>query len=253
MALKYGSTSPTAIKYNGTDLTVLKYGNTAVWGKPYSLSISQGSNTTVTVTRTSSPNQGASTGTLSSGSVVYYGDMLKITASANSGYNLSTFTVNGSGFTSGNTITVTSAISVVTTAVASVSWKTVWTGSNMLEYKYSDTPLNIVLSGFSNSLKANVPTKLTGYLYWYEEDSTYNSTKVNFTMNVGEYIYQNTTNATGSSSDISIGQLSTPPYTCYVYPYSVATNAIQISYRPAYYGAWYAITNYTITKIEQYY
>lgn len=133
MALVINGVSPTEIKVvqNGTttDLTVLKYGSQNVWGKPFSLSITQGANTTVTVSRTSSPNQRASTGALSSGSVVYYGDVLNITASANSGYNLSTFTVNGTAWTSGNIITVTSAITVVTTAQSAVGWHTIWTGS----------------------------------------------------------------------------------------------------------------------------
>lgn len=129
MALNYNGTSPTAIEYNGTDLTVLNYRDYPVWGKPYSLSISQGANTAVTVTRNSSPNQHASTGALSSGSVVYYGDRLIIVASANSGYTLSTFTVNGSSYTGTSIITVKRAVSVVTTAVASTSWTTVFTGS----------------------------------------------------------------------------------------------------------------------------
>ena len=53
MAFTFNGTTPTAINYNGTDITVLKYSKggttTAVWGKPFSLSITQGANTTVTV------------------------------------------------------------------------------------------------------------------------------------------------------------------------------------------------------------
>lgn len=129
MAFTYNGISPTEIKYNGTPLTVLQYGTTKVWGKPYSLSISAGANTTITVNRTSSPNQHASTGNLSNGSVIYYGDVLTISYSVSSGYNISTHTVNGTTFTSGTSYTVTSAISVVTTAVSAASWHTVWTGS----------------------------------------------------------------------------------------------------------------------------
>ena len=166
MALIYNGTSPTAIKYNGTDLTVLKYGNTAVWGKPYSLSISAGSNTTVTVNRTSSPNQHATTGTLSSGSVVYYGDVLTISYSVSSGYAIETHTVNGTTFTSGQSFTVTSAISVVTTAVASISWKTIWTGNmNIAMGSPIDTGHTSQWTVRENSisisgLKANVPTRI---------------------------------------------------------------------------------------------
>lgn len=98
-----------------------------VWGKPYSLSTQAGSYTTITVKRTSSPNQNASTGTLSSGSVIYYGDVLTISYSVSSGYTISTRTVNGNTFTSGQSFTVSGPITVVTTAVA--SWTTLWTGN----------------------------------------------------------------------------------------------------------------------------
>lgn len=187
MAFKYGTTSPTAIKYNGTDLTVLKYGSTAVWGKPYSLSISAGANTTVTVNRTSSPNQHASTGNLSSGSVIYYGDVLKITATASSGYNLSTFTVNGSGFTSGNTVTVTGAVTVITTAGASASWKTVFTGNAIYGETQGGTGTLTV-----NGVKANLPTRVTGRLAYNdggmmgdEGSSSFTAVELNATVSCG--------------------------------------------------------------------
>ena len=45
---------------------------------------------TITVKRTSSPNAGAATGTLTSGKPVYYGDVLSITYTANTGYTLKT-------------------------------------------------------------------------------------------------------------------------------------------------------------------
>lgn len=162
MAFKYGTTSPTAIKYNGTDLTVLKYGTTAVWGKPYSLTITKDSYTTVTVNRTSSPNQGASTGNLSSGSVVYYGDVLKITATANSGYNRTTFKVNGLDYGDSITITVTSAITVEAYSSPAQSWKTVWTGSTNIAYntKPSSTAKRDK-STTINGVIANVPTRIT--------------------------------------------------------------------------------------------
>lgn len=138
MAFKFNGVEPTAIKYNGTDLTVLKYGTTAVWGKPFSLTIQAGANSTVTVNRTSSPNQHASTGNITSGGIVYYGDTLTITATPASGYKLVSFTINGTEYASGQTsavsqtITVTSAVSIVINTENAASWKTVWTGSEVV-------------------------------------------------------------------------------------------------------------------------
>lgn len=82
----------------------------------YGLSISAGTGAAISVSRTSSPNQGAFTGSLSHGAVIYYGDVLKISFSAGTGYDLTAHTVNGSNFTSGNTLTVSAAVSVSASA-----------------------------------------------------------------------------------------------------------------------------------------
>lgn len=80
----------------------------AVWQKQsFVLSISQGDGSTISVERNGS--------TLSDGSTIYYGDVLAISISANTGYNIEEHTVNGSDWASGN-YTVTSAVSVVSTA-----------------------------------------------------------------------------------------------------------------------------------------
>lgn len=84
--------------------------------KSFKLSISAGTGSSVTVNRTSSPKKGASTGNLSSGATIYYSDVLKITFTASTGYEIATHTVNGSSFTSGSSHTVTANVSVVATA-----------------------------------------------------------------------------------------------------------------------------------------
>lgn len=121
--------------YGATDLTVLKYGTTAVWGKPFSLTVQQSFGSEYSIHRDISPNQHASTGNITSGATVYYGDTLTITATPASGYKLVSFTINGTEYASGQTsavsqtITVMSAVSIVINTESAVSWKTVWTGS----------------------------------------------------------------------------------------------------------------------------
>lgn len=116
MSLNFNGTEPTAVTFNGSNVNVVRMNSTYVWGKPFSLSVSAGTGTTVTVNRTSSPYQNAATGTISNGSVVYYGDVLAISVSLGTAYNISSFTVNGTFWTSGSSITVTSAISVISSA-----------------------------------------------------------------------------------------------------------------------------------------
>lgn len=159
--------------YSATDLTVLKYGTTAVWGKPFSLTIQAGANSTVAVNRTSSPNQHASTGNITSGGIVYYGDTLTITATPASGYKLVSFTINGTEYASGETsavsqtVTVTSAVSVVINTESAISWKTVWTGNEevaTISYKGETTGAREVI--LTNDTLSGVdwsrPTKITG-------------------------------------------------------------------------------------------
>lgn len=141
---RYGKFCIRFKSYNGQTITTDNIGwgydgetiaTIPVWGKPFSLTIQAGANSTVTVNRTSSPNQHASTGNITSGGIVYYGDTLTITATPASEYKLTKFTINGTEYASGQTsavsqtITVTSAVSIVSTTESAASWKTFWTGS----------------------------------------------------------------------------------------------------------------------------
>lgn len=220
MAFKYGSTSPTAIKYNGTDLTVLKYGTTAVWGKPYTLTIDKDSYTTVTVNRTSSPNQHASTGNLSSGNVVYYGDVLTITATPSSGYQLNSFSINQTAVSgSSKTITVTGNITVVAKSKVSATWKTVWTGYSTQKFSSAVSSPNEYLKAPSTSLTANVPTRITGRVQWfyggyYDHDLAVNSSELPLTLIEQAYTNGKATITFKSVSLVGSGGQYIPYFVC---------------------------------------
>lgn len=179
---RYGKFCIRFKSYNGQTITTDNIGwgydgeiiaTIPVWGKPFSLTIQAGANSTVAANRTSSPNQHASTGNITSGGIVYYGDTLTITATPASGYKLVSFTINGTEYANGETsavsqtITVTSAVSVVINTESAVSWKTVWTGNEQvatISYKgetsgnKSVTLTNETLAGVDWSR----PTKITG-------------------------------------------------------------------------------------------
>lgn len=84
--------------------------------RSYTLSLTA-NNSTVTVNRTSSPEQGAAQGYLQNGAKIYYGDVLNITYAANTGYGVSTATINNTAFNSGTNHTVSSDVFVVISAV----------------------------------------------------------------------------------------------------------------------------------------
>ena len=92
----------------------------------YTASWSTGTGYTITVKRTSSPNAGAGTGTLSSGAKVYYGDVLSITYAASTGYTLGTYG-SKSITVSGN---VTSSDIYASATVNSYTYNVVYKSSN---------------------------------------------------------------------------------------------------------------------------
>lgn len=87
---------------------------TLTYSSPYSLTVSEGIGSTIKVERTSSGT--GKTGVVSSGANLYHGDKLRITFAPKSNYKLLTAKVNNASFTSGNTHTVTSNVSVSSTA-----------------------------------------------------------------------------------------------------------------------------------------
>lgn len=182
---KYGKFCVRFKSYSGQTITVEDMGwgydgdviySTPVWGKPFPLTIQAGANSTVTANRASSPNQHASTGNITSGGIVYYGDTLTITATPTSGYKLVSFTINGTEYANSETsavsqtITVTGAVSVVTATQSAASWQTYWTGSStygfdtihMEEYTTSNY---FTTNSFSPTFSGQIPVRITGSFY----------------------------------------------------------------------------------------
>lgn len=87
----------------------------------YSLTLSEGDNTTITAERTSSGYTNATLGVLSSGATLYTGDTLLVSFAADAGYQLTTHQVNGADYSSGNTLTVSGNVNIVSSAGRSVS------------------------------------------------------------------------------------------------------------------------------------
>lgn len=231
--------------YNATDLTVLKYGTTAVWGKPFSLTFQISYGSEVGIHRDSSPNQHARIGNLGSGATVYYGDTLTITATPASGYKLVSFTINGTEYASGQTsavsqtITVTSAVSIVINTESAVSWKTVWTGSrgvnaiNVKTGSFSDgSGMYQGSSTIQQEIVSNAyPTRIT-YTLAQESPQTTDLTQS------GKYL------TTGSNSSVRA---------------SINSSSNNIDFITVIKGnkpnskAFYIGKNVTLTKVEQYY
>lgn len=141
-------------------------GNTQVWisgndsttvtsATTYSLTISQGSNTTIIVKRNGS--------TLSNGAILMTGDSLTISISANTGYTLTIRTVNGNTFADG-TYTVSGNVTVKSAATLNTYTLTInqGTGTIISVKKGSTTLNNGATISYGDSLIISISAK-TGY------------------------------------------------------------------------------------------
>lgn len=212
---KYGKFCVRFKSYNEQTITVDNMGwgydgeviySTPVWGKPYSF-IANGSDCTITASRTSSPNEHASTGdALTTGSKIYYGDVIQITVLPTTiQYQVTDVTINGvaqtvTGGTFDTTLTVTGSININAVAGrASKTWHTKFSGSKASSFSYSlendpitqERPtsdwdyINIPLSDYNVTLSATEnPIRITGTLkVTTKSSSTSNSATTTLTAN----------------------------------------------------------------------
>ena len=213
---KYGKFCVRFKSYSGQTITVDDMGwgydgeviySTPVWGKPYSF-IANGSDCTITASRTSSPNEHASTGdALTTGSKIYHGDVIQITVLPTTiQYQVTDVTINGvaqtvTGGTFDTTLTVTGSININAVAGrASKTWQTKFSGSKASSFSYSleNDPFNpqerptsdwdytnIPLSNYNVTLSATEnPIRITGTLkVTTSSSSTSNSATTTLTSN----------------------------------------------------------------------
>lgn len=142
----------------------------------YTLSMSAGTGSNITVNRTACAGSGG-TGNLSAGAKkLYHGDTLKITFTPSSNYAINAHTVNGSTFTSGNTHTVSGNVTVAATAtplksvigatdanIESNSTITVTRYNNSythsIKYTFGSATGNIVTKSTQTSISWTVPSE----------------------------------------------------------------------------------------------
>lgn len=212
---KYGKFCVRFKSYDGQTITVDNMGwgydgeviySTPVWGKPYSF-IANGSDCTITASRTSSPNEHASTSeVLTTGSKIYYGDVIQIAVLPTTiQYQVTDVTINGvaqtvTGGTFDTTLTVTGSININAVAGrASKTWQTKFSGSKSTTFSYelANDPFtqefptsdwdytNIPLSNYNVTLSATEnPIRITGTLkVTTKSGSTSNSATTTLTAN----------------------------------------------------------------------
>lgn len=172
--------------YNGSlNITLTKI------NRSFTLTISAGANTSITVSRTSSPLGGA-TGVLSNGATIYYNDSLTITYSVGTGCTISVHTINGSTFTSGTSHTVTAAVTVLTTATVNSFTLSLNAGSNStITVNRTRSPKQGAAQGYLN----------TGAIIYYGDVLSV-SYSVSTGYNIGTHALNGTTFTSGVSHTV---------------------------------------------------
>ena len=145
-----------------TDITVYAH-----WkANGYTVSWNNASNCSISVKRTASPNAGAGTGALNSGDAVYYGDVLEVSYTANTGYSISSqgsTSITVTGDVTASTIYASATANSYTYNVVYKSSNGTSLGSTTVTYKY----------GTTNTITA--PAK-TGYTTPSAQSVSWNST-----------------------------------------------------------------------------
>lgn len=198
MSLKFGTSVVNTVTYNGNDVKQIKYNDSFAWCKPYTLSVSKGTGVaSVTVSRISTLEPTASTGSISAGSgTIFHGDKLSVSATASTGYLLNSYTTSYT--VSGNT-----SVSVTATALPKITL-TKNTHVKTISLTYVDG------NGTSQTVTA-------AGTYYAKNGSNYS-----WSATADNYCYM-TSNSSGSGT-IS-GDITISPTADYGY-YTVSLNAI---------------------------
>ena len=198
MSLKFGTSVVNTVTYNGNDVKQIKYNDSFAWCKPYALSVSKGTGVaSVTVSRISTLEPTASTGSISAGSgTIFHGDKLSVSATASTGYLLNSYTTSYT--VSGNT-----SVSVTATALPKITL-TKNTHVKTISLTYVD----------SNGTSQTVTAAGT---YYAKNGSNYS-----WSATADDYCYM-TSNSSGSGT--LSGNITISPTADYGY-YTVSLNAI---------------------------
>lgn len=198
MSLKFGTSAVNTVTYNGNDVKQIVFNGSSAWCKPYALSVSKGTGVaSVTVSRISTLEPTASTGSISAGSgTIFHGDKLSVSATASTGYLLNSYTTSYT--VSGNT-----SVSVTATALPKITL-TKNTHVKTISLTYVD----------SNGTSQTVTTAGT---YYAKNGSNYS-----WSATADDYCYM-TSNSSGSGT--LSGDITISPTADYGY-YTVSLNTI---------------------------
>lgn len=228
MSLKFGTSAVNTVTYNGNDVKQIKYNDSFAWCKPYTLSVSKGTGVaSITVSRTSTLEPTASTGLISAGDTIFYGDVLSVSATAATGYLLDNYATSYTVSDDNTEVSVSATPGYYTVSLDAITNATAYVNTSASNYSGS------VTAKYGSTIYVQVKPN-NCYIY------TLNSTNYTPSSPYTKSYTLNSTNFTLSST--------TPATSPTASNIPTATKSIGGTASAAYYKVTLTVTNGTVTS-----
>ena len=232
MSLKFGTSAVNTVKYKENnvehDVKQIVFNGSSAWVKPYTLSVSKGTGVaSITVSRTSSLEPTASTGLISAGDTIFYGDVLSVSATADTGYLLDSYATSYTVSDNNTEVSVSATPGYYTVSLDAIT--------NASAY------VNTSASGYSGSITAQYGSTI--YVQVKPNNCyVYTLNSANFTPSspyTTSYVLNSTNFNLSSTTPATSPTASNKP---------TATKSIGGSVTAAYYKVTLSVTNGTVTS-----
>ena len=228
MSLKFGTNTVNTVKYNEQDVKQIVFNGSSAWAKPYTLSVSKGRGVaSITISRTSTLEPTASTGSISAGDTIFYGDVLSVSATAATGYLLDSYATSYTVSDDNTEISISATPGYYTVSLDAIT--------NASAY------VNTSASGYSGSITAQYGSTIyvqvkPNNCYVYTLSSTNYTPSSPYTTS---YVLNSTNFNLSSTTPAASPTASNIP---------TATKSIGGSVTAAYYKVTLSVTNGTVTS-----
>lgn len=228
MSLNFGTSAVNTVTYNGNDVKQIIFNDSSAWAKPYTLSVSKGTGVaSVTISRTSTLEPTASTGSISAGDTIFYGDVLSVSATAATGYLLDNYATSYTVSDNNTEVSVSATPGYYTVSLDAIT--------NASAY------VNTSASGYSGSITAQYGSTIyvqvkPNNCYIYTLGSTNYTPSSPYTTS---YVLNSTNFNLSSTTPAASPTASNIP---------TATKSIGGSVTEAYYKVTLSVTNGTVTS-----
>lgn len=144
MSLKFGTNTVNTVIYKESnvehDVKQIVFNGSSAWAKPYTLSVSKGTGVaSITVSRTSTLEPTASTGSISAGDTIFYGDVLSVSATAATGYLLDNYATSYTVSDNNTEVSVSATPGYYTVSLDAITNATAYVNTSASGYSDSIT------------------------------------------------------------------------------------------------------------------